>query len=202
MLRKKSNGLPKPFPPWCEAPFPIHSSSGGSSNSRGCAPSKCSEPCSRLWPAWAVWNQSRRLENQRTRELPGGKPTVFAIENGHLMVDIPIESHWTMLIFHSYANVYQRVSINMSNYRGFFSFKNGWWRLANPWELGWLVGQGHPSEKYEFVNGGWCLQPNINGKINIHGNQLPPTSWGSGTSILFCILLWVFIHSFSAVSDV
>ena len=33
-----------------------HSSSGGSSKSKGCAPSKCSVPWSRLWPA-SRWNQ-------------------------------------------------------------------------------------------------------------------------------------------------
>ena len=44
----------------------------------------------------------------------------------------------------------------------------------------WLVGQGHPSEKYEFVN--WDdYKPNINGKMPKMATK-PPTSTGLSTA--------------------
>ena len=35
----------------------------------------------------------------------------------------------------------------------------------------WLVGQGHPSEKYEFVNWDDNRNPILMGQFQIHGNQ-------------------------------
>ena len=40
----------------------------------------------------------------------------------------------------------------------------------------WLVGQGHPSEKYDFVNWDDNRNPIFLGKYKIDGNQSPPTS--------------------------
>ena len=55
----------------------------------------------------------------------------------------------------------------MSDYQGVGTKMNG--DSPTPQSHGWLVGQGHPSEKYEFVN--WDdLQPNSHGKIK-NGNQ-------------------------------